>query len=311
MGIDSTKYHQLTKNIGIIGSNANVGVLNTSAGIFLIDAGGTEKAGNEIIDLIEELFPGKIIAGVFLTHAHTDHAGGVPAIVERTSASVYAAKTTSCFLEIPESTVMIYAGGKPCKEMYTEEFLMSRPVKTDVVLAENQELNLGGIAVKTIDLPGHCPGMTGFLVKDLEDKKKVFFLGDAFFGMKMLKKIWIPFILDPAEFRNSIYKIEQTSSDWFIPAHGECCTMETAGCVAEHNIITTYEFEDLILKLIGSDCNEMSRILEATANYAGMKLKASNYYLIMTTLRSYIASLEEEGAIESYMENNKLLWRLK
>ena len=55
----------------------------------------------------------------------------------------------------------------------------------------------------------------------------------------------------------------------------------------------------------------MSRILESTANYAGMKLKATNYYLIMTTLKSYMASLEEEEQIESYMENNALLWRLK
>ena len=52
--------------------------------------------------------------------------------------------------------------------------------------------------------------VTGFIVEDKDEGKKSFFLGDAFFGMKMLSKIWIPFILSPKEFRKSIEKIERT-----------------------------------------------------------------------------------------------------
>ena len=311
MAVNLNKYQQITKNIGLIADGTNVGVIQTENGIILVDAGGTSETGKAIMETVHQFFPDKEITGIFLTHAHTDHVGGLTYILEHCNPTGYAGKVTASFLEVPQATAMIYAGGKPCKVMRTTEFLMDIPVKTDFILEENISIDIGGISVRIIDLPGHCPGMTGFIFSDNEAGKKVFFLGDAFFGMKMLKKIWIPFILDPADFRDSVMKIEQTNADFFIPGHGEVCTIETAGCVAEHNIMITYEFEDLILKLIKSGCNEISRILESTANYAGMKLKATNYYLIMTTLKSYMASLEEEEQIESYMENNALLWRLK
>lgn len=312
MAIAKEKYIQLTKNIGVLsGGSDNVGIIDTPKGLYVLDPGGTDDMGNQIIQTLGELFPGKEIAGIFLTHAHTDHTGGITPILEHFSSTVYAGKTTANFLEIPESIAMIYSGSLPGKEMADRDFLMDHPVQTDVIITDSQEIDLGGIIAKAIELPGHCPGMTGFIFFDKEAGKKVFFLGDAFFGMKMLGKIWIPFILDPVAFRSSVEKIERISADYYVPGHGETCTIDKAGCVAEHNIMITYEFEDLIIKLIGSGCNEISSIIESTANYAGMKLKSVNYHLILCTLKSYMASLERDGIIENYMESNRLKWRIK
>lgn len=311
MAVEKGKIQKLTKNIGLLSNYTNTGVINTSKGLYLLDPGGTDESGLQIMDAIDEECPGKDISGIFLTHAHTDHCGGVPAIIDRFQSTIYSSKTTANFIEIPESIAMIYSGSRPGKEMGAREFLLDVPITTDIILANGQEIDLGEVSVSAIDLPGHCPGMMGFVVHDKEDGKKAFFLGDAFFGMKTLKKIWIPFILNPMEFRNSIELIERTPADLYIPGHGEVCSIDIAGCVAEHNIMITYELEDLILKLIGSGCNEISHIIEATANYAGMKLKSVNYYLILCTIKSYISTLEEEGKIENYMESNRLLWRLK
>lgn len=305
------KYRQITRNIGVLCDYTNVGVITTPQGIYLMDPGGTVDTGKEIIDALSKLFPGKEVEGIFLTHAHTDHTGGIPPILETFSSTVYAGKTTACFLEVPQAIGYIYSGSKPGKEMGAKEFVMDDSVKTDIILADGQEIDLGSAIVKTIDLPGHCPGMTGFIVEDKDEGKKSFFLGDAFFGMKMLSKIWIPFILSPKEFRKSIEKIERTASDFYVPAHGEISTVETAGCVAEHNIMITYELEDLILKLIEKGNMGNDGLVEAIANYAGMKMKSVNYFLILCTVKSYLSSLEEDGKIENYMENNRLIWRLK
>ena len=63
-----------------------------------MDPGGTVDTGKEIIDALSKLFPGKEVEGIFLTHAHTDHTGGIPPILETFSSTVYAGKTTACFL---------------------------------------------------------------------------------------------------------------------------------------------------------------------------------------------------------------------
>lgn len=305
------KYKQITKNIGVFCDYTNVGIINTNQGLYILDPGGTVESGKKLIDVISSFFPSKEVEGVFLTHAHTDHTGGIQPILETFSSTVYAGKTTACLLEIPESIAYIYSGSKPGKEMKAKEFLMDTPVKTDIILADNQEIDIGNIIVKAIELPGHCPGMMGFLIYDKDEDKKVFFLGDAFFGINMLSKIWIPFILSPKEFRNSIEKIENTSASFYVPGHGEICTINNAGCVAEHNIMITYELEDLLLKLIEKNCKETGRMIEAVANFSGMKLKTVNYFLILCTVKSYLSSLEEDGKIENYMENNRLLWRIK
>lgn len=311
MALTIEKYRQVTKNVGVLCDHTNIGIINTPQGLYLMDPGGTVETGKALLDILAKLFPGKEVEGIFLTHAHTDHTGGIPPVLETFSSTLYAGRTTSCFLQVPDAIGYIYSGSKPGKEMSAKEFLMEAPVKTDIILADNQEIDIGGFIIKTMDLPGHCPGMTGFIVHDKEENKKIFFLGDAFFGMKMLSKIWIPFILSPKEFRNSIEKIERTPADFYVPGHGEISTVETAGCVAEHNIMITYELEDLILKLIERGNMGNDALIEAIANYSGMKLKSVNYYLILCTVRSYLSSLEEDGKIENYMENNKLLWRIK
>lgn len=305
------KYKQITKNMGVLCNRTNTLVVQTEKGLYLTDPGETIESGKELIDVLSQLFPGKEVEGIFLTHAHTDHTGALPPVLETFSSTIYAGRTTAALLQVPEATGYIYSGSKPGKEMGAKEFVMDTAVNTDIILSDGQEIDIGNIIVKTIALPGHCPGMTGFIFFDKEDHKKVFYLGDAFFGMKMLSKIWIPFILSPEEFRNSIEKIERIPADFYVPGHGEVCTTETAGCVAEHNIMITYELEDLILKIIEKGSTEISRIIETIANYSGMKLKSVNYYLILCTVKSYISSLEEEGKIENYMENNRLLWRIK
>ncbi|MBQ0039012.1 MAG: MBL fold metallo-hydrolase [Treponema sp.] len=311
MAIEKDKYQQLSTNVGLFLASTNVGVINTSDGLYLVEAGGSEEDGKSIIAALAQLYPGKKIAGIFLTHAHTDHTGGAPFILDHTQAKIYAGKITAGFLEIPQAVSIVYSGGNASREMSAKEFLMPCAVHTEFRLEEKDMTDLGDATVETIDLPGHYQGMTGFLVTDKADGKKTFFLGDGFFGIKMLKKIWIPFIMHPADFRHSIEKIEATDADFYSPAHGETCDRETVQSVAEHNIMITLQFEELIKKLIAGGATEIDRILEGAANYCALSLKKVNYYLIMTTLRSYLTSMENEGKITSAMENNKLIWSVK
>ena len=101
MAIAKEKYIQLTKNIGVLsGGSDNVGIIDTPKGLYVLDPGGTDDMGNQIIQTLGELFPGKEIAGIFLTHAHTDHTGGITPILEHFSSTV-------CLFEMVEIEVCV------------------------------------------------------------------------------------------------------------------------------------------------------------------------------------------------------------
>ena len=170
------------------------------------------------------------------------------------------------------------------------------------------KIELDELFIEIISLPGHFFDQVGFLVTDKSENKKVFFLGDGFFGIPLLNRFWIPFIYEPEDFRKSIEKIEEIYADFYIPGHGDVCTNENLEAVAEFNIIVTLEFEKLIKKLLLEKPQNQEELLKSVADYAGLELKESNYILIGTTLRSYLSSMNRRGILEHKIVENRLIW---
>ena len=50
-------------------------------------------------------------------------------------------------------------------------------------------------------------------------------------------------------------------------------------------------------------------ILKALFDTFGLALDFSQYALVGSTVRSYLAYLSEKGRVEAVFENNRLLWR--
>lgn len=170
------------------------------------------------------------------------------------------------------------------------------------------KIELEELCVEIISLPGHFFDQVGFLVTDKSENKKVFFLGDGFFGIPLLKRFWIPFIYEPEDFRKSVEKIEEIYADFYVPSHGDFCVLENLEAIAEFNIIVTLEFEKLIKKLLLEKPQNQEELLKSVADYAGLELKESNYILIGTTLRSYLSSMNKRGILEHKVVENRLIW---
>lgn len=170
------------------------------------------------------------------------------------------------------------------------------------------KIELEELCVEIISLPGHFFDQVGFLVTDKSENKKVFFLGDGFFGIPLLKRFWIPFIYEPEDFRKSVEKIEEIYADFYVPSHGDFCILENLEAIAEFNIIVTLEFEKLIKKLLLEKPQNQEELLKSVADYAGLELKESNYILIGTTLRSYLSSMNKRGILEHKVVENRLIW---
>ncbi len=84
-------------------------------------------------------------AAILVTHAHWDHIGAVADLAEGTGAPVYAPQD--------EADVLARAD-----ELYAAAGVRIRPYTADVVLAGDEAIEVAGIELETIPVPGHSPG---------------------------------------------------------------------------------------------------------------------------------------------------------
>jgi metallo-beta-lactamase class B len=122
--------------------------LRTSGGIVLIDATYEESSG-EVIKAMQQIgLNPKDIRYIIVTHAHSDHAAGAPAIQALSGARVGMA----------QGDWDMYAKGG-----YLSSGGQNRvfpPMKQDLVIKDGDTLTVGDTTLKFYVTPGHTPGVT-------------------------------------------------------------------------------------------------------------------------------------------------------
>lgn len=297
----------LTDKIGIFNSYSKSAFLIDKNKIYLIDSGTGEDDGNDILKILATLYPHKKIKAILNTHSHADHCGGNFIIQKKTQCEIWAPEQESHVMAFSDLSAATCWGGNPFNELKNPVFTTKNNTIPSKTINETQ-INLKNFVINCIPLPGHFLDQTGFLIFDKTNNKKVFFLGDGFFGSSMLKRFWIPFMYDPLKFRNSIKTIEDTDADFYIPTHGEIYNRDNINAIAELNIMVTLELESLILNTIKKEPTTQEKLLKKIADYAEIKLKMNQYILIGSTIRSYISSLYDRNEIHFEIINNEMIW---
>ena len=306
MAVSEKTFSLLSERVGLFCHDTNIGVVLGDEGIMLVDSGPTEEDGQLAVSALATLFPDKKVTASVQTHPHGDHCSG-SLWLEQAGVEIWASAETAAVMQVPSSVTAVYCGGRAVEQFDIPAFTLRAPVHTARVLGE-KPIDLGGVSLKAIDLPGHFFGQTGVLVSEDTSGKRVFFLGDALFGEELLSKTWIPFMTDPAAFRESAAKIAATPADFYIPAHGKPCNKTQINACVEMNQMTTLEVEALLLRILGEGPRTAEELLKAVADFSSIKLKVILYYLITTTLNSYLASLQHEDKVYCEITNNRLLW---
>ena len=309
MPVTRKSYEQLSQNVGMLHASTNIGVIQSAGKLYLIDSLDTDDAAEEILEALDSLFPGLPVAAILNTHSHADHVGGNAYIVHATGAQVWATRAAQKSIEYPELQSTLIWGAKPFNRLLTP-FYKAEASRVDRFLDE-EPTAFENVGIQVIALPGHYADETGLLVHDASDGKTIFFLGDALFGTEMLKKYWIPFMTDPALFRDSVEKIENTPADLYIPSHGLAHTEKTIHEIAELNKMVTLETETLIRNLLRKGPLSAEELLKQVADYAEIKLGLGQFLLIGSTLRSFLSSMNNRGLVSYEFENNRMLWYAK
>jgi hydroxyacylglutathione hydrolase len=103
-------------------------------------------------------------AAILVTHTHWDHIGAVAELAEGTGAPVYAPEGESDILERAD-------------EVYGALGVRVRPWTADVWLAGDENLELAGVRLETLPVPGHSPGHLAYVADGCVFSGDVLFAG--------------------------------------------------------------------------------------------------------------------------------------
>ncbi|MBS7279421.1 MAG: MBL fold metallo-hydrolase [Candidatus Freyarchaeota archaeon] len=157
--------------------------------IALIDAGTSQSAGKVLSALKElDLFP---VDYIIITHEHADHIQGAAPLVKAMGGKVevFAGKLAKPMIEDPSKIGYDFGMGP------------IEPVKNVNPLDEGDTMDLGGVELEVITVPGHTPGHIALF----DRSNRNLFAGDSI-GYKVDKTTFLAPIIPPWFNREQFYK---------------------------------------------------------------------------------------------------------
>ena len=205
-------------NLYFVGTKpASAHLIDTGAGLILLDTGYQETL-YLVMDGIRELgFSPYDIRYILLTHGHIDHLGAARAIRELTGCKIILGRGD-----------LDYATGKRDLSFATE-LGMARPATftPDILLDDGDEVKLGNVCIRCLHTPGHTEGTMSFFF-DMKYKGKTIRVGThGGVGTNSMEKAFLikhhlPFSLRD-DFREGLHRLHGEHVDVFIGNHQDQC----------------------------------------------------------------------------------------
>ena len=274
-------------------SPAKIGLVTLGGGeVCLIDSGNDKDAGRKVRQQLDA--NGWKLRAIYNTHSNADHIGGNEYLQKQTGCKIYAPGIECAFTRWPILEPSYLYGGCPPKDL-RHKFLMAKPSGaeklTDAVLPEGFE---------TIPLPGHFFDMVGFRAPD-----GVVFLADCLSSRETLEKYKIGVLYDVAAYLDTLERVKQLEAPLFVPAHADAT--EDIAPLAQYNIDRVHEVADRILALCAEPRGPEELLQRLFTDY-GLTMDFSQYVLVGSTVRSYLAWLRDQGLVEPRFEQARMLW---
>lgn len=288
---------EVSKNIAYIPGAVNIGVLRNDERCAVIDTGLDKDSGKKIRKALES--EGLKLEVIINTHSHADHFGGNAYLTRNLKAKVYAPSIESGIIQNPIlEPVYLFNGATPIRNL-RNKFVLAKPSPVDMVL-EPGKLEVIGLEVEIIPLPGHCFNQIGILFED------VLFCADTVFSRRVLEKYRIPVVQDVKNQLETLGKLAEMSYSFYVPAHTK--PKEDIKELVQSNLETTQGIIGDIKRLIESP-KTTEQVVSELATLYGLDLTVvQQYYLIQMTVMAYLGYIYDEKMSEIKMENNQLFW---
>jgi glyoxylase-like metal-dependent hydrolase (beta-lactamase superfamily II) len=288
------------------GKNA-VGVIvnpQTNAAI-LIDSGLDDTTAKQIdYALNEHRF---VIKAIINTHSHADHCGGNAYFQKKyPNLAIYATSwekpfIENCFLEPSTFT----AAAQPFSDLRNKFLEAANSHVTHVLDFQEHSLEIEGIPLRIIPLPGHSYGMVGVATAD-----KVLYSGDALFGNETLEKHGMLYYTNIADTLESLYKVQKISQESFTTVlyHGGPQDKLALFSLIEKHVQIINGISEVILKKL-EDQTSISFELLLSEMIVENKVPENTiqYFLTKTCLNAYLSNLQAKYQIILEIQNGHLI----
>lgn len=185
---------------GLMGG-VNVFVLDDSAtGLTIIDA-GMPGAASRILQLVQDLGRSpQDVRHILITHADTDHVGGLKPLADATGATVYASAEASQYMMRRCSPPHLRLPFRAFAAVIN--FFSRRAVPVGHQVSDGELLAIAG-GIQVIRTPGHTPDHVSYYW----EREKVLFAGDLLNNRSGLKLTPKPITWDKEAARQSARKV--------------------------------------------------------------------------------------------------------
>ena len=276
---------------------AKIGIIKNTADpsqSIVVDTGLDDDAGRRLLKIMQENGMG---AGTIInTHSHADHCGGNSMVKARTGCSIYASPFDKGLIEYPELEPFYLYSAYPLKQLESK-FLKAKGTKVDHVL-DKGKLEIDGIELDIVPLPGHMPGMVGVASSD-----NVLFAGDSFFSPYLLEKHGIPYFTGIGEAISTLESLKHMGYDYYVPSHGDA--LQSAEETLNANIRVLEENIEYIAGICSSPLDREEIAAGLIGRY-GISQNISQYYLTISTASAFLSHMTNNGILNTVFENNKL-----
>jgi len=284
---------QVAPHTYYIQSPAKIGVVETSDGhVVLIDSGNDKEAGRKVRQHLDR--QGWTLDAIYNTHSNADHIGGNAYLAKQIGCALYAPGIESAFTQHPILEPALLYGGYPMKAL-RHKFLLAQESNAQPLTPEHLPAGF-----ELIPLPGHFFDMVGFRSED-----GVVYLADCLSSKETLEKYQIGVIYDVGAYLDTLEQVKQLSATWFVPAHAEA-TQDIAP-LAQYNIDKTREVAETILTFCAEPIG-FEALLQKLFTAYGLTMDFSQYVLVGSTVRSYLAWLKDQGALSVDFATRIPLW---
>jgi glyoxylase-like metal-dependent hydrolase (beta-lactamase superfamily II) len=276
----------------------NIGVYVSEGRAILVDSGNDEDAGRKILRACGAA--GLEVSCIANTHSNADHCGANAFVQSRTSCRIAAPRIEASFIESPSLEPAFLWGGFPLPPL-RNKFLVAKSSRVTDFL--EPPCQVPGTGIEVLPLPGHYVGMVGYLTPD-----RVFFAADAAASPAILEKYRYYYVYDVAAHIATLDALAVMDADWFVPSHAE--PVREAGPLVAANKAKIFEVGERILELCGplsSGPTTPDALIVGLAASYGLELNHTQYALLGSTLRSYIAWLADRGLVVTRIEANRLV----